>query len=246
MRIALPVVKLGETPEENLNKVVQAIEASKDCDFVFFAETTITGLISNDNVSEMLALGQEVPGDFTEDISRACVRSNVWVSIGLLEREKGKLFDTAVVINSSGKISMNYRRMSPGWHWPSSDPDVFCEGTEVFCVNTPFGKMATLICGDFFDNQNLIGQVSALNPDFLHLLLVRSGAEKERYTQEEWDTSEISEYATQVKSLGISVFMVNYIDNECFGGATVFDGKGNVVSSLPLWQDDILKYDIDV
>ncbi len=194
----------------------------------------------------MLALAQEVPGDITERISRACVESNVWVSIGLLERKKGKLFDTAVVINSSGKISMKYRRMSHGWHWPNSDPGVFCQGSEVCCVSTPFGKMAILICGDLFDSQNLIGQVSALKPDFLHLLLVRSGLEKEKYRQEEWDTSEISEYATQVKSLGIPVFMVNYIDNECFGGATVFDGKGNVISSLPLWKDDILKYNIDI
>ncbi len=246
MRIALSVIKLGETPEENLKKVIQAIEASKDCDFVFFAETTITGLIANDKVSEMLALGEEIPGEIIERISRACVESNVWVSIGLLEREEGKLFDTAVVINSSGKISMKYRRMSSGWHWPNSDPDVFCQGSEVCCVNTPFGKIATLICGDFFDNQNLIGQVSALNPDFLHLLLVRSGAEQERYGQEEWDTSEIPVYATQVKSLGIPVLMVNYIDDECFGGATVFDGKGNVVSSLSLWKEDILKYNIDI
>jgi len=194
----------------------------------------------------MLALGQEVPGDITERISRACVRSNVWVSIGLLERKKGKLFDTAIVINSSGKISMKYRRMSPGWHGSNSDPDVFCQGNEVCCVNTPFGKMATLICGDFFDSQNLIGQVSAQEPDFLHLLLVRSGSEKERYTQEEWDTSEIPEYATQVKSLGVPVFMINYIDNECFGGATVFDVNGDVLSSLPLWHDDILKYNVDI
>lgn len=49
-------------------------------------------------------------------------------------------------------------------------------------------------------------------------------------TQEEWDT------------LGIPVLMVNYIDDCCFGGATVFAGYGTVVISLPLWQEGILRF----
>jgi len=246
MRVALPVIRLGKTQEENLEKVIQAIESSKDCDIVFFAETTISSFIPNDNAVEMLSLGREIPGEITDRISEACIASKVWASVGLLEREEGKLFDTAVVINSSGQIAMKYRRLSPGWHWPNSDPEVFRQGNKVLCVNTPFGNMACLICGDFFDKQNQIGQLAELKPDFLHLLLVRTGGGGTRYSQEEWDKYDIPEYSDRVKTIGIPVFMVNYIQGDCFGGATIFAGDGKLLSSSPLWQQGILKYELAV
>lgn len=244
MRLALPVIKLGNTQEENLSKVLQTIEKSKDSDIILFAETTISGFLPNDNVSEMLLLGQEIPGDITNRISSACRENNVWVSIGLLEREDGKLFDTAVVITPMGEISMKYRRLSPGWHWPNSDPNVFCEGTEVQKTNTPFGSVATLICGDFFDEQNQIQKVKHLKPDYLHLLLVRSDEQGKEYSQDKWEKEEIPEYAERVKLLGIPVFMVNFIDGECFGGATIFSADGIVASALPVWQEGILRWEI--
>lgn len=246
MRASLPVIELGETQEENLEKVIRAIDASIDCDFVFFAETTVSGFIPNDNASEMLALGQKIPGEITGRISEACVKNNVWVSIGLLEKEEGKLFDTAIVINSSGEMEMKYRRLSPGWHWPNSDPDVFCQGESVLSVETPFGKMACLICGDFFDEQRQIEQVAILQPDFLHLLLVRTGGEGVRYSQEEWDNNDIPDYSERTKLMGIPVLMVNYILDDCYGGATVLSGDGSVASSLPIWQEGILKYELNV
>lgn len=246
MRVSLPVIRLGEIPEENLSKVVRAIEASKDCDFVFFAETTVSGFLPNDNPSQMLPLGQEIPGEITQRISEACSESNVWASVGLLEREKDKLFDTVAVINSSGEIVMKYRRMSPGWHWPNSDPEVFCQGDSVSSVDTPFGKMACLICGDFFDEQGQIEQVKKIQPDFLHLPLVRTGGEGVRYSQGEWDRNDIPDYADRVKEVGVPVLMVNYILADCYGGATIFGGNGTVLSSLPIWQEGILKYVLNV
>lgn len=127
MRVALPVIKLRQSQENNLNSVISAIQASSStgCDFVFFAETTISGLIQNDNVPEMLPLGQEIQGAITKSISSTCRDNNVWVSIGLLEREIDRLFDTAVIISPSGEIKLKYRRISPQWHWPKSDPNVF-------------------------------------------------------------------------------------------------------------------------
>ena len=38
--------------------------------------------------------------------------------------------------------------------------------------------------------------------------------------------------------------MVNYIDGEYFGGATIFAADGSVISSLPLWQEGILHCEI--
>jgi predicted amidohydrolase len=246
MKVALPVIRLGKTQEDNLNSVIDAIDlaCSTTCDLVLFAETTISGLIPNDNASEMLRIGQEIPGEITDRISSTCKSNNVWVSIGLLEREGTRLFDTAVIIGPSGEIELKYRRISPQWHWPKSDPDVFCQGNNVEYTDTPFGRIATLICGDFFDNQRVIRQTKDVNPDFVHLLLVRNGTSGKEYTQEKWEEEELPEYASQVRILGIPVLMVNYIYGECFGGATIFAGDGSVAASLPLWKEGILEYDL--
>lgn len=246
MLAALPVIKLSDKQEENLEKVTMAIENSRECDFVFFAETTVSGFLPDDDPEKMLPLGTEIPGPITDGISRVCSRNGTWASVGLLERENGRLFDTAVVINSSGEIAMKYRRLSPGWHWPTSDPEVFCQGDRVHSVDTPFGKMACLICGDFFDEQGQLDQIAELKPDFLHLPLVRTGGEGVRYSQEEWERKDLPEYSERVKKIGIPVFMVNYIHAECYGGATVFKGDGGVLASWPLWKRGILKHDLDI
>jgi predicted amidohydrolase len=243
MKIALPVIRLGNTPEENLVKVIHAIDSSSDRDFVFFAETAITGLIPNDNVPEMLALGQEVPGEITRRLAEACRRNGTWVSVGLLERDEGRLYDAAVVLNSFGDIVMKYRRTSPGWHWPGSDPEVFCQGTDVLSVETPFGRMATLICGDFFDHRGQFEKLTRLKPDFLHLLLMRSRGENIHYSEEDWRKTDLPEYSSRVKSLGIPVFMVNYIDEYSYGGAAVVKKDGSIACSLPVWREGILNTD---
>ncbi len=246
MKVALPVIKLEKNQKENLNNVINAIEESctDRCDFVFFAETTISGLIPNDNASEMLQVGQKIPGGITDRISSACKRNSVWVSIGLLEREENRLFDTAVIINPEGKIVMNYRRISPRWHWDHSDPNVFCQGNSVEYVDTPFGRISTLICGDFFDEEGQLDKIKVIKPDFLHLPIVRSGDSGKDYNQETWRKEDIPDYSAQVCKLGIPVFMVNYIDGEYFGGATIFAADGCVLSSLPLWRQGILHYEI--
>jgi (R)-amidase len=111
MRISLPVIKLGKTQEYNLTSVIKAIDTagSASSDFVFFAETTISGLIPNDNASEMLLIGQEIPGEISDTIASACIRNSLWVSVGLLEREGRRLYDTAVIISPSGEIRSKYR-----------------------------------------------------------------------------------------------------------------------------------------
>ena len=101
-----------------------------------------------------------------------------------------------------------------------------------------------MICGDFFYDEWRLYKIKTLKPDFLHLLLVRSGDKGEEYNQEKWEKEEIPEYSSQVRKLSIPVFMVNYIDEECFGGATIFAADGSVISSLPLWQEGILHYEI--
>lgn len=245
MKAALSVVELAESQEKNLEKVLNNINvaAAEGSDIVFFAETTISGLIPNDNPSEMLQLGQEIPGPITKAISAACSDNNIWVSIGLLEKEDTRLFDTAVMISANGDIKLKYRRISPRWHWPKSDPTVFCQGESIQCADTDFGRISALICGDLFDEEGQLQRTNKVSPDHVHLLLVRSGAPGEAYDQSKWDKEDIPAYAAQVRQLATTVFAVNHIHDECFGGAWVFLPDGSVAASLPLWQEGMLYYE---
>lgn len=241
MKAALSVIALEKDHGANLDKVIRSIgEAAKNgSDFVFFAETVVSGLIPNDIASEMLPLGQEIPGAITSAISAACKTNNVWVSVGLLEREGARLYDSAVILSPTEGIRMKYRRISPRWHWPNSDPDVFCQGNTVEFAETPFGRFAALICGDLFDEEGQLQLVQNTGADFLAYPLAGGG-------DGWWDGSTMQEYSRQARRLGIPVFLVNYIaeDNEhhcgAAGGAAVFSGDGSILASYPSQQEGIL------
>lgn len=165
----------------------------------------------------------------------------MWVSIGLLERDGSRLFDSAVVISPAGRIEAKYRRISPRWHWPASDPAVFCEGDTIHAVDTPFGRMTTLICGDLFDENGQLQRVRDVSPDFLAYPLACRGSDW-------WKDECMREYSSQVSTLQIPVFLVNYIaddnDEHCGadGGAAVFSPDGSILASLPPGQESILYY----
>ena len=70
------------------------------------------------------------------------------------------------------------------------------------------------------------------------------------YDQERWDTSEKRKYAEQIKKLGITTLIANYLADPSmsggsFGGAFAFDRMGNDLRSYPLGKPGILLTDIN-
>jgi predicted amidohydrolase len=257
MKAALAVIDREQSREKALEKVICAIKeaASAGSDIVFFAETTISGFVQSEHAHEVRAVAHEIPGGTTNRISCVCKENNIWVSISLLEKEEGKLFDSAVLVSPSGNIELKYRRISPQWYfWKSdkADHEVFCQGNDVTYADTPFGRMSVLICGDIYGKEGQHQMLKDVKPDFLHVALAYYTGRGETCNQEKWDEEILPNYTALVRKVGVPVFMVGYVDEEFpegpdgtyVGGATVFSADGTVLSSLPLHQEGILYHEI--
>jgi N-carbamoylputrescine amidase len=172
----------------------------------------------------------------------------VWVSLGLLERENSRLYDTALLFAPSGQLALHYRRMQPQWHGPHADPLVYGQGTELPVAHTQLGTFAFLICGDLFDDQ-IVDRVRTLHADWLLYPLARCFSDGVM-DQQRWEEEELPGYAERVERAGTTALMVNYLADRdlmggAFGGAWVIGPDGAVLEDLPLGKEGMLLVDLE-
>lgn len=222
--------------------------ADQGAELILFPEAALTGLINNDDPAHDLPFGQPIPGPITESLAELCRERRLWLGVGLLECLDDKLYDSAVLLTPEGKIGLKYQRIHPGWHGPKADPNVYRQGTELNKVETPWGTLAFLICGDLFDDQ-LVQRMHHLAPDWLLFPFARS-FEDGSCDRARWDRQEQPEYVQRVKLVGATTLMVNYFagqelpDDGSFGGAMVVSGRGTMIEHFPLGREGMLVVDL--
>jgi len=111
---------------------------------IVFPECSLTGYMFRSR-REALPFAETVPGSATERLSAICKELEVYVVFGLLEKDKGKLYNAAVFIGSDGIIG-KYRKN----HLPFLGIDRFVDrGDKTFEVyRTPIGNIGMEICYD--------------------------------------------------------------------------------------------------
>jgi predicted amidohydrolase len=222
--------------------------AGAGAELVVFPEAALTGLTNNDDPAHDLPLGQEIPGPVTDDLAELARERRLWLAIGLLEREGGRLYDTAVLFAPAGEIALKQRRIHPGWHGRDADLNVYCPGTELSTALTPLGTFALSLCAsDLFDTK-LIRRVRDLRPDWLLAPMARC-FDDGSYDQERWDREEKHVYMERVKLAGTTTLMTNYLagrelDGGSFGGAMIVSKDGAEIDSLPLGEAGMLFVDL--
>jgi len=221
---------------------------SAGADLVLLPEAVLTGLANNDDPSRDLPLGEPMPGPATEHFGTFCARHDVWLGLGLLERERDTLYDSAVLLGPDGAVHLHYRRMQPQWHGRQADPAVYREGTELTSAVTPFGGVGFLVCGDLFDD-DIAARFGSLQADWMLFPLARCFSDGS-LCQTRWDREELPEYAGRVQMTGTPALMVNYLadsslggDNS-FGGAWVISAAGEVLAQHPLGEEGVLVVDL--
>lgn len=249
IRFALAVPKLLLTIEDNLKTVLTFAEkaSTEGADLVLFPEACLTGLIINDQPDHDLLLGQTVPGPITDKLCSCSAEKNIFIALGLLEREENSLYDTAILISPDRGIVLKYRRMSPGWHGLEADPSIYRQGADVNFYEINGLRMAFLICGDLFGN-GINSKLIAINPQILLLPMSQSFADGSA-DQDRWNAEEFPEYSKRVAAINIPTLMVNYIgcreqDDSSFGGAVVFSSDGQIKDQLPLGNPGMIYFDI--
>lgn len=147
--------------EATLEKALSLIrEASeKGADLIAFPEVFIAGYPYWNRLEnvfkttaffiELLKNSVSVPGPVTDRLCAAAKKAGVYLVMGINERPDntlGTLYNTNLVIGPDGNILLKHRKLMPTYAeklvWG------FGDGSTLRVLDTPIGKLGTLICGE--------------------------------------------------------------------------------------------------
>jgi nitrilase len=99
--------------------------------------------------TELLRNSVRVPGPETERLAEAARRAGVYLLMGINERVAetvGTLYNTNLLFSPQGELLLRHRKLMPTYAekltWG------FGDGSSLRVVDTPIGKLGTLICGE--------------------------------------------------------------------------------------------------
>jgi predicted amidohydrolase len=132
--------------ERNLQKCLEHVDAAAQgfAQLVIFPECILTGYIFKD-LAEAIPMAETIPGPATEEISERCRRLNLYVVIGLLEKDGDKYYNSAALIGPGGLVGKHRKA-----HLPGAGVDKFLDhGDLPFMVHkTDAGRIGLGICFD--------------------------------------------------------------------------------------------------
>jgi len=132
--------------EDNLARITdQAEKAAADgAQLVVFPECAVTGY-AFDSLDEARPFAEPIPGPTTERLGQLCRRLEIHLVTGMLEADRDRLFNAAVLVGPQGLVGSS-RKV----HLPMLGIDRFATpGDRPFQVwDTPLGRIGMLICYD--------------------------------------------------------------------------------------------------
>ncbi len=250
MKAALVVHRVTRDTDDNLRRMLRAVEdgAREEAKLVLFAEMAATGFINGDDPRRDRRIAEPIPGPVTDCLAASAREHGVWIGVGVFEHDDPALYDSAALIDADGRIGLKYRRMQPNWRTRGADPDIYRLGDAVAAVETPFGRVAFLLCGDLFDDA-IVDRLCALDPDLLLFPFARCFGDG-AVDQRRWDEEAAPEYLARVRRAGVRTLMANYIadrelDGGSFGGALDVAPDGTLLASLALGSVGSLLVDLE-
>ncbi|NHJ84371.1 MAG: carbon-nitrogen hydrolase family protein [Asgard group archaeon] len=253
MRIAMAITNPAYFKKRNLSEILDYIKIAgkQKADFILFPEAAYTGLIITDDPNKDKILFVKIPSKVTKTITKAAKKAGINVCIGLLELYENKFYDSAILIDRDGNITLKYQRISPGWHaLDINNSEFYREGVEIPILKTEFGSVAILLCGDLFDEE-IIKRVKHQEINYLFLLLARSLDRTGKEITSQWENELFEGYIPQIKKLRTTCFIVNYysqtfIDETSIpvGGASIISSEGKLLASYPILKNGLFVYDL--
>ena len=152
IRIGLIQMSMSDDIEANTAKAVEMIgkAAGRGAKIICLPELFNSRYFCQEQNEELFGLAEKIPGDTTKKLSEAARNNKVVIIAGIFEkRAEGVYNNSAVVIDSSGKIIGVYRKM----HIPEDPADYheklyFAPGEKFISFKTEYGDIGVLICWD--------------------------------------------------------------------------------------------------
>jgi predicted amidohydrolase len=251
MKIALAVPYITNDMNVNVCGIKNIItEACKSgASFVLLPEAVLTGLNITDEYNHDIELAVSIENQIITMLGNMAKENKIWLCFGFLENDNDCIFNSAVLIDPNGEITIHHKRISPYWRAKDLPSHQYAEGITLHHTITPLGKTVIVICGDLF-YEDVIKMLDLIKPDVVLFPMARCFSPKYINSQQDWDSKGIYEYTPQAKRIKSTILLSNlFAINEIgggFGGAAVIDKNGNILTSeLPLCHKGILYYEFN-
>ena len=131
--------------DATLKKAKHAIEESYDADLVILPEIWNIGFMSFDQYVDK---AETIEGP-TPSLMRSLAQEKcIYLHTGsFVEKEKGKYYNTSLLLSPDGEILARYRKIHL-FGYNSKETQILSPGEEIVVADTPFGKIGMATCFD--------------------------------------------------------------------------------------------------
>ena len=164
VRVAVcQILSIDGDREGNFRRVEYALEQAKEAraDIAAFPESVILGW-ENPDAHHMASA---IPGADSDRIAALARKYGLMISIGLDEKDGGKLYDSAILVEKTGRILWKHRKLNV-LAWLMDPP--YSEGRpeDIGVTETEFGRIGLVICADTFEDA-VAKRIEQLVPDLM-------------------------------------------------------------------------------
>ncbi|HKN23186.1 MAG TPA: carbon-nitrogen hydrolase [Terracidiphilus sp.] len=262
--VALVQMRMGADPEANFAAAVKHIrEATRlGAQIVCLPELFRTQYFCQREDLKLFNLAEPIPGPTTNALSALARELGVAIVASLFERRAPGLYhNTAVTLNSDGKIAGVYRKM----HIPDDplyyEKYYFTLGDLGFqAVDTSAGRVGTLVCWDqWYPEGARITALQGAEVLFFPTAIGWHPAEKDEFGAAQFDAWKTMQRAHAIAN-GVYVAAVNRVGHEqgdvlgnrtsgpgleFWGGSFIADPFGRIVAQAGLDAEEIVLGEID-
>jgi N-carbamoylputrescine amidase len=235
VRVALcQILVIDGDRQGNFRRIEYALETARagHADIAAFPESSILGWEN----PHAWTLATPIPGADSDRVAALARKYGLMISIGLDEKDGNKLYDSAILVDKTGKLLWKYRKLNV---LPELMKPPYSTGTPggIGVVDTRFGRIGVVICADTFTDA-YARRVASLKPD---LVLVPYGWAA---TVDKWPAHEknlerlVARRARLWKCPTVGTDLVGEMTHGPWkgytygGGSVVADGSGKVLKVL--------------
>lgn len=240
MRVCLiPLKTEPRNPSANYERLVRRLDqvAPHRPDLTCLPECSLTGYLYSED--DFARFAESIPGPTTERIGGLAREYRVHICFGLLERTESGVYNSAVLLDRTGKLILRHRKIE--------EKPPFVTGDSLGSADTELGRLGILICGDLFDGAT----VEKLNASLNWLIVPMARSFDGRSPDiNRWISEERQAYLDAVRAASVPALIVNGLEingnDPSFGGAMIVSADGVLLAESTHGTDDDLVWGLSI
>lgn len=250
--IGLVQTGLSDNIKANMENTIAKIReaAGKGAKIICLQELYRTKYFPTDEKNDVKKLSETIPGETTSTFSSLAKELQVVIIAPIFELDGGKYYNTAVVIDSDGKVLGSYRKMHiphDPFFYEKSYFDVGNSGYKIF--QTPDVKFGVLICYDQWFPE-AARTLALQGADLIFYPSAIGYLEGDPLSQEDWHNSWENIQRSHAIANGIHVASINRVGTEgnikFWGASFVCDAFGRLIKRASETNEEVVVATLDI